>query len=158
MTRCLWIFGCRCRMSYRLRESSPDVAIDDVKYDVSNYARPPAMSTFWLTTSRPPCQHWPPPCHRSLCLAASTTTPAMPVCSSSGYRSSRLYRSDPHIILSAVSAAESLQSGRHYRDALDDDDRRRDSADDQSSSPQSHSRSLLHSMSAQATCSVAAVN
>jgi len=128
----------RCRMSNTLRASSSNVANDDVKYDVSNYARPPTTTTFWTSTSRPPCQHWPP-CNPGICIAAATTAA---VCSSSpGYRSSRLLRSDPHILLSPV-GADSPESGRLW-DALE-------SYDGRSSSPH-RSRCLLHSSPAELT-------
>lgn len=123
----------RCRISYTLRVSSPDVANDDVKYDVSNYARPPATTTtttFWTSTSRPPCQHWPQ-CNPGLCLA------------SAGHRSSRLHRSDPHILLSPV-AADSLEW-----DALDSNYGRPGDSTDGCSSSTQRSRCLLHSPSAE---------
>jgi len=135
----------RCRTSYTVSTSSPDVTNDDVKYDVSNYARPPmTTTTFWTSSSRPPCQHWPP-CNPDICLAATTTSA---VCSSPGYRSSRLPRSE-HILLSPA-AADSLESGRLW-DALESyDSRLCDSAYDRSCSPQ-RSRCLLHSSSAEVT-------
>lgn len=131
----------RCRVSYTLRASSPDVTTDDVKYDASHYARPPkttTTTTFWTSESRPPCQHWPP-CNPDLCLTATTPTT---VRTSPAYRSTRLLRtSDPHIILSPMSAAES----GHLWEALG---RRSDSTgiDGRLSSPQP-SRCLLHSPS-----------
>lgn len=134
----------RCRTTYTLRAGSPDVATDDVKYDVSNYARPPTTTTtFWTSASRPSCHHWPP-CNRGPCLAATPSSPG-------GCRSSRLFRSDPHILLSPVAAADSLESGRLW-DALGSsyDGRRCESTDGCLSSPRP-SRCLLHSSSAEVT-------
>ena len=129
----------RCRVSYTLRSSSPDVTIDDVKYDASNYSRPPTTTTtFWTSTSRPPCQHWPP-CNPGLCLAATTTA--------AGYRSSPLLRSNPHIILSPV---DSLESGRLW-DALEPYEGRRCESTDSHSTPPPRSRCLLHSSPAELT-------
>ena len=143
----MFVTFARCRTSYTPRWSPPDITNDDVKYDVSNYARPPTTTTLWTSKSRPPCQHWPP-CNQGLCLAATTTTAA--VGSSPGYRSSRLLRSDPHILLSPV-AADSMESGRLWN-ALESYDRRRcDSADGRSSSPQPRPRCLLHSSPAEVT-------
>ena len=140
----MFVMFTRCRISYTLRTSSPDVANDDVKYDVSNYARPPTTTTtFWPSTSRPPCQHWPQ-CNPGICLAPTTA-----VCSSPGYRSSRLRRSDPHILLSPV-AADSLESGRLRKAQDSHGARRSDSTDGCSSSPR-RSRCLLHSSSAEVT-------
>jgi len=128
----------RCRISYTLHTRSSDVSTDDVKYDVSNYARSPTTTTFWTSSSRPPCQHWPQ-YNPGLCLAPTTA-----VYSASDHRSSLLRRSDPHILLSP------LESGRLW-DALDSNCGRRTDTADGCSSPPQRSRCLLHSSSAEVT-------
>ena len=117
----------RCRMSYTLRQSSQDVASDDVKYDVSNYTRVPA--TFWASSSRPPCHHWPP------CLTTATTPNTV-------LSTSKHHRSDPNILLSPVAGTE---SGRLWDAVVPQDGRRCESVDALSSSSPHRSRCLLHS-------------
>ena len=128
----------RCRTTYTLRRGSPDVAGDDVKYDVSNYVRAAKTTTtpLWTSTRRPPCHHWPP-CDRGFCL---TSTAA--VCTTPGHR---LRRSDPHILLSPL-AADRLGSGRLW-DALESDDGRRCETGEGASSSPKRSRCPVHSSS-----------